>query len=144
MIQNFPRTTLETLLAFFNRCWEAGTVPMAWKQATVFAVPKAGKPPSSPNSYRPISLTPHVGKIYERMIKYRLEYHLEKNNIIPTIQSGFQRGRGCSDHVVKISAHVKKALAKRRTVLAAFYDVQRAYDSVWHGRLLKKTCRTLV
>ena len=113
-------------------------MPAAWKQATVVAVPKAGKPPSNPSSYRPISLTSHLGKIYERLIKCRLEYHLQKENVIPLNQAGFQRGRGCSDHVMKLSAHIKKALAKRRTVLSAFYDVQRAYDSVWHGRLLQK------
>ena len=138
MIQRFPGATLECLLSFFNRCWDAGTMPAAWKQATVVAVPKAGKPPSNPSSYRPISLTPHLGKIYERLIKCRLEYHLQKENVIPLNQAGFQRGRGCSDHLMKLSAHVKKALAKRRTVLSAFYDVQRAYDSVWHGRLLQK------
>ena len=138
MIQHFPGKTLEALLSFFNHCWDTGTVPAAWKQATVIAVPKAGKNPSNPNSYRPISLTPHLGKIYERIVKARLEHHLQKNNIIPVLQAGFQRGRGCSDHIVKLSAHVKKALAKRRTTLAAFYDVHRAYDSVWHGRLLSK------
>ena len=141
MIQHFPSKMIEHLLAFYNRCWEAGTVPAAWKQATVVAVPKAGKPPSSPSSYRPISLTPHLGKIYERMIKARLEHHLCKEHVIPNIQAGFQRGRGCSDHLVKLSAHVKRALAKRRTTLAAFYDVHRAYDSVWHGRLLSKLAK---
>ena len=138
MIQHFPDRTLNVMLSIFNRCWQAGTVPAAWKQATVVAVPKAGKPPSNPSSYRPISLTPHLGKLYERMVKSRLEYHLQKNNIIPVLQAGFQQGRGCSDNAVKLSAHVKKALAKRRTTLAAFYDVHRAYDTVWHGRLLSK------
>ena len=138
MIQHFSRSTLSELLAFFNRCWEEGVVPGAWKQAIVVAVPKSGKPPSNPGSYRPISLTPHLGKIYERLVKIRLEYFLEKNKIIPPLQAGFKRGRGCIDHLVKISAHVKKALAKRRTVLAAFYDIKRAYDTVWHCRLLRK------
>ena len=141
MIQHFPNKTIEYLLCFFNRCYNAGVVPVAWKQATVVAIPKTGKPPSCPKSYRPISLTPHLGKVYERLVKNRLEYHLLKNKTIPLMQAGFQRGRGCTDHIVKISSYIKKSMAKRKTVLSAFYDVYRAYDSVWHGRLLSKLAK---
>jgi hypothetical protein len=114
MIQKFPMKTLQELLELFNRCWTSGTVPQSWKQATVSAVPKQGKPPSDPRSYRPISLTPHLSKIYERMVKARMEFHLEKHKIIPASQAGFKRGRGCVDHIVKITAHAKRSLAKNR------------------------------
>lgn len=138
MIQKFPQRTLSALLALFQRCWDQGTVPSSWKHATVISILKQGKPASNPSSYRPISLTPHVCKLFERMVKVRLDFHLNKHGIIPATQAGFRRGRGCSDHLVKLTAHVKRALAKRKTVLSTFYDVRRAYDTVWHGRLLRK------
>jgi hypothetical protein len=116
-------------------------MPAAWKQATVLALPKQGKPPSNPASYRPISLTPHLGKLYERLIKARLEFFLEKNKVIPVFQAGFRKNRGCTDHTVKLASHVKKALIRKRAVFATFFDIRRAYDSVWHGLFLDKLKR---
>ena len=69
MIQQLPDIAKSELLHLFHRCWILGTMPDAWKQATIMALPKQGKPPNSPSSYRPISLTPHIGKLYGRIIR---------------------------------------------------------------------------
>ncbi|KAL8559997.1 hypothetical protein ACOMHN_041468 [Nucella lapillus] len=84
----------------FQSCWTSGSIPMDWKKATVTAIPKDGKPPQQPFSYRPIALTPHLGKLYERVLKNRLDYHLEKNDILPLFQASFRKGRNCMKHVV--------------------------------------------
>ena len=138
MIQQLPNTFLEILLDFFEACWESGAMPKAWKEAQVIAIHKEGKPRKDPNSYRPISLTPHLGKVYERIIKTRLEFYLEKHGIIPVCQAGFRKGRSCTDHIVKLTAHMRKAISSNRTMLATFFDVKRAFDTVWHSKLLDK------
>ena len=133
-----PENVLTELLGIYNRCWERGEVPKQWKTADVVPILKTGKQKCDPSSYRPISLTPHLGKLYERLIKTRLEFHLEKNSIIPSFQAGFRKGRGCVDHLVKLTAHVKKSLKRNKPTLATFFDVKRAFDSVWIGKLLQK------
>lgn len=138
MIKKFPGKTKAVLLNFFNHLWNTGTLPSAWKEAQVSAIPKQGKPKKDPKSYRPISLTPHISKVYERLVKNRFEYFLEKNRLLPTCQSGFRRGRSCIENLVKLSSHVKRAMMRRRPVLATFYDIKRAYDTVWHQKLLLK------
>ena len=138
MIQQLPNSFLEILLDFFEICWESGNIPHAWKEAQVIAIHKPGKPKKDPSSYRPISLTPHLGKVYERIIKMRLESFLEKHNIIPVCQAGFRKGRSCTDHIVKLTAHMRKAISTNRTLLATFFDVKRAFDTVWHSKLLHK------
>lgn len=138
MIQHLPNNFLDILLDFFETCWESGTIPKAWKEAQVIAIHKQGKPKKDPTSYRPISLTPHLGKIYERIIKARLEFYLDKHGIIPVCQAGFRKGRSCTDHIVKLTAHMRKAISSNRTLLATFFDVKRAFDTVWHSKLLDK------
>lgn len=138
MIKHFPQCTIENLLALYNECWSQGVVPVDWKSAEVIPILKPGKPAKKPDSYRPIALTPHLGKLYERIIKARLEFFLESKSIIPLFQAGFRRGRGCSDHIVKLASHVKRAFAKRRFVAATFFDVRRAFDTVWHPLLIQK------
>ena len=138
MIRQLPEKAKLELLRLYQFCWAHGTIPAVWKEATVMALPKQGKPPSNPSSYRPISLTPHSGKLYERIIKNRLEYFLEKNRIIPKLQAGFRKKRGCTDHIVKLTSHIKRALIRKRAVFATFFDIKAAYDSVWHALFLNK------
>ena len=43
-----------------------------------------------------------------------------------------------SDHRVRLGARVRRARLRRRALYSCFFDVRRAYDTVWHGRLLRK------
>ena len=72
---------IEILLEFYQTCRQSGTIPVAWKDALVIVIPKEGKPRHLPTSYRPIALTPHQGKVYERLVKNRLEYLIEKSSM---------------------------------------------------------------
>ena len=40
----------------------------AWKEALVVAIPKEGKPRHLPTSYSPVALTPHLGKVYQKLV----------------------------------------------------------------------------
>jgi ribonuclease HI len=138
MITHFPDTFLKVLLQFFQTCWSSGIVPSSWKDAIVIGIPKPGRPKHLASSYRPISLTPHISKLYERIVKVRLEQMLENNNIIPTCQAGFRKNRRCMEHVVHLIEHVKRATCNKQTTVATFFDIKRAFDSVWHAKLLNK------
>ena len=63
---------------------------------------------------------------------------MRKKNIFPTCQDGFRKGRCTSDNLVKLTAQIKKQFSKRKSTLATFFDIRKAYDSVWHDRLLYK------
>ena len=138
MLREVPESSLKTVLGFFQRCWEGGAVPSGWKHAVVVPIHKHGKPKKELGSYRPISLTSQLGKVFERVIKHRLEYYCESKKVFPACQAGFRRGRGVTDHLVKLGEHVGRALGKRKVLLSCFFDVSRAYDQVWHAKLLQK------
>ena len=138
MLREVPESFLKTVLGFFQRCWEGGAVPSGWKHAVVVPIHKHGKPRKELGSYRPISLTSHLGKVFERVVKHRLEYFCESKKVFPACQAGFRRGRGVTDHLVKLGEHVGRALGKRKVLLSCFFDVSRAYDQVWHAKLLQK------
>ena len=106
MLREAPESFLKILLDFFQRCWDGGTISAAWKHAIVVPIHKHGKPRNELSSYRPISLTSHLGKVYERVIKNRLEYHCESKKVFPVCQAGFRRARGVTDYLVKLGEHV--------------------------------------
>ena len=62
-------------------------MPKIWKEAKIIMIPKMCGMCSDPEKYRPISLTSCLGKLVERLIKARLYYFLEKNNLISSKQS---------------------------------------------------------
>ncbi|KAL8574697.1 hypothetical protein ACOMHN_055762 [Nucella lapillus] len=140
MIRRFPEPALRMLHTFFQTCWTTGNIPKDWKKATVVAIPQNGKPPQQTSSYRPIALTPHLGKVYERVLKNKLDHHLEKNEILPLCQAGFRKGRNCMEHVVRLIEDTKKwsLKGKNKKTVATFFDIKKAFDSVWHAKLLNK------
>ena len=62
LVHRFQESMTEMLLDFYQTCWESGTILVALKDALVIAIPKEGKPRHLLTCYRPIALTPHLGK----------------------------------------------------------------------------------
>ena len=138
MLSHLPKRWVGLLHQLFLKCWESGVLPSVWKKSIITPILKPSKPRYDPSSYRPISLTSHVGKVMEKIVLKRLTYYCDKNKIIPNVQAGFRKGRSTIDHLVKLSTNIKRQFAKRKSVLATFFDVQKAYDRIWHPRLLFK------
>ena len=139
IINKLPNKIKAVYLDLFNKCLQKNYIPKTWKVAEVFTLLKHGKPADDPDSYRPISLTPHSGKIFERIINARLVHFLEQNNIIPKEQAGFRRFRCTTDNLTYLTERMKKTLRhKNKHMFTTFFDVKKAFDRVWHVKLLEQ------
>ena len=126
------------LASLFNLLFSTGYFPDSWKEASIKMLPKEGKDKTKVNSYRPISLTSCVSKLYETIIKTRLEKKLSrimKDNIE---QAGYKKKRGSQEHLVHLTEQIHYAFKTRKCVAAAFLDVRGAFDRVWAGGLIFK------
>ncbi|KAL4104244.1 hypothetical protein QTP88_019553 [Uroleucon formosanum] len=74
-------------------------------QSLLAVLPKGNKPLDQPSSYRPICLLNTIGKVFERIIKKRLEAHLEVTRGISSHQFGFMKGRSTID-AIKMATNV--------------------------------------
>jgi hypothetical protein len=54
--KHLPKIAIEAVTIIFNNCLQVHHFPPAWKYATTIMIPKPGKDPTNPQSYRPISL----------------------------------------------------------------------------------------
>jgi len=129
MFSGMGEVALGRLLRLYNRVWEDGQLPKSWKEAVVIPIRKPGKDPTKPTSYRPIALTSHVCKVMERMIMDRLVYFLEKRELITW---------GTMDPVLCLEDEIRKAQVNKETVVAVFFDVEKAYDMMWKEGLMIK------
>ena len=93
---------LSNLLDIFNSSFHLADCPQVWKNAIIIPLLKSGKPAGELKSYRPISLTSCVVKLFERMFADRLIHLAETNNWLHSAQAGFRRGRSCEDQILRM------------------------------------------
>ena len=126
------------LAKLFTSSIQLGYIPTAWKIATLRMLLKPDKLPSLTTSYRPISLISSIMKLFERVIEKRLRSHLERIGFINKHQSGFRRAKSTDDHLFRLSQSIMESFNKGEHVVAAFLDVEKAFDNVWHNGLRYK------
>ena len=141
MLKHLPRSELNFLLYIFNLSRSSRSFPSIWKTSSIIPIHKMGKPLDSPASFRPISLTSCVSKLFERIILSRLLFFLESNSILSPRQAGFRPGRSTLDHILYLSQSISDGFNKprpgSRTILSTI-DFSKAFDSVWHPALFHK------
>ena len=99
---------------------------------------KPDKLPSFTTSYRPISLMSSIKKLFERVIEQRLRSHLEKIGFLNKHQPGFRRAKSTDDYLFRLSQSIMESFNRGEHAVAAFLDVEKAFDNVWRNRLRHK------
>ena len=74
-------------------------------------------------------------KLFERIIEQRLRPQLEHVGFISKHQSGFCRAKSTDDHLFRLSQSIMESFNRGQHVVAAFLDVEKAFDNVWHDGL---------
>jgi hypothetical protein len=87
--------------------------PIIWKHAVVIVIRKVGKPKNIALSYRPISLLPTLGKLFEKLILFRIWLILHEHQIIPTTQFGFRPEYSTIHQVHRLIDSIASALERR-------------------------------
>lgn len=141
LIKHLPIVGVHLLLIVFKFCLNNLYFPHQWKIAKTIPIPKAGKDRKLITSYRPIALLSCIGKVFERIIHTRLSTAMEDLKCIPDFQFGFRRGHSTTHALGYLIGHTRLALRARKTTASLFFDVAKAFDSVWHNGLLCKMIR---
>lgn len=141
MVRELPERYFMILSRIFNAILRVGAYPECWKTARVIMVPKKGKDPTKPDSYRPISLLPILSKVFERALLVKLRPALQ--TVIPDHQFGFREKHNTVEQVHRVVSVIQNAFESKRYCSAAFIDISQAFDRVWHDGLITKIERLL-
>ena len=92
------------------------------------------------NSYRPISLLPIFGKIFEKIMFNRVYKFLLEERLLNPNQSGFRPSDSCINQLVAITHETFEAFDCNPPleVRSVFLDISKAFDKVWHEGLIYK------
>ena len=78
-------------------------------------------------------------KLFKRVIEQRLRCYLEDIGFINKYWSGFRQAKSTDDHLFRRSQSVMESFNRREHVVAAFLDVEKAFDNVWNNGLRYKS-----
>ena len=120
MLKHLPRSGMDFLLHIFNLSQSSHSFLSIWMTSSIIPIHKMRKLLDSPASFRPISLTSYVSKLFERIILSRLLFFLESNCILIPRQAGFHPGQSTLDQILYLSQCISDRFNKPRPALRRF------------------------
>ena len=98
----------EPLETIFRQALLTGVFPSEWKKGNIVPVHKKSDKQNIKN-YRPVSLLPICGKIFERLIFNEMFKFFTPNNLISPNQLGFKHGDSCINQLLSITHKIYKS-----------------------------------
>ena len=131
------------LTHMFNLSMSTGIIPSQFKRALIKPIPKINLPKTH-SDYRPISLTPILSRILDKLVvKYYL-YPLFYNPLVnPTFsdQFAFRPSGSTQAALISIIHHITHLLATNCYVRIIALDFTKAFDTVRHATILTKLAK---
>jgi len=98
----------------FTQSLTEGVFPSCWKVQKLLLLPKPGKPPEEPSSFRPICLIDGSGKLLEKLVCIRLERAIADAGDLSRSQFGFRKARSTVDAVNRVVEIAAQAIEGTR------------------------------
>lgn len=136
LLMTLPHS-LDTISAIVNLSITTSIFPDLWKVAVVRPLPKNNNP-TDVKDLRPISILPCASKILERVVCQQMTDFLEKNKVLPEVQSGFRKGRSTTTALLDVTDNILAAQDEGMCTLLVLLDFSRAFDSINTTLLLSK------
>ena len=136
IIKSCKNSLSKAFTILWKSSFESGSIPQWFKNQTIAPVYKKDSK-LIPSNYRPISLTSHVIKIFERVIRKNLVKYLEENQLLSKTQHGFRKGRSCLTQLLKHYDSILDNYLDNAETDIIYLDFLKASDKVDHNLLLK-------
>lgn len=122
------------LSSIFTAIINIGYIPTSFRRGMVIPLLKKGKDPLTMTSYRGITVTSTVGKLFEHIILQR-RLHVAKQH---ELQYSFTEGRSPNMASLLCTEAIAEATDNKVPVFMAALDSQKAFDVVDHQILKEK------
>ena len=79
-------------------------------------------------NYRPIALTSHIIKVFEKVIRNHVTTHLTKNKLLNENQHGFRSDRPCLSELLEHYDTILSYLEEGLNIDVIYLDFAKAFD----------------
>lgn len=130
MLQQSIERTWQWLAAILEASFRLGHISIKWRKVNVVFIPKAGKMcHNTAKDFRPISLSSFMLKTAERLIDYEVRSHLNMD-LLASTQHAYWKGRSTETALHSVVSAIEDTLEKKEFALAAFLDIEGAFNNV--------------
>ena len=132
------RTVLSRpLFIIWRKSLDTGQIPRFLKTAHIIPIHKGGSR-GIPKNYRPVALTSHLIKVFEKVVRKCIIEYMEKHKLFNLSQHGFRQGRSCLSQLIAHYDCILELLEKGGNVDVIYIDFAKAFDKVDFGITLQK------
>ena len=89
-------------------------------------------------NYRPVALTSHLVKVFEKVVRKHIVQHLETRNSFNPSQHGFRSGRSCLSKLLNHYEQILTQLEEGYNVDVIYLDFAKAFDKLDFNVTLSK------
>ena len=137
MLQRCGRVIIPFITEIFRASLTLNYIPTNWRKTRVIFIPKAGKRDKTlPKAFRPISLTSIMLKIMEKLIDYHIKSTYLKTSPLSRYQFAYRSNMSTVDAIHMLTTKIAKSIDTKEIALAAFLDIEGAFDNVSHHSML--------
>ncbi|GBN10805.1 hypothetical protein AVEN_239881-1 [Araneus ventricosus] len=122
-----------------NKCLDLKKFPTPFKTGLIVLFHKKGKENNSITSYRPISLLPILRKLLEKLLLQRVNFTINKQNVLHLHQFGFREGKSTNHALRKLLDVIEE---REHYVIVISLDIQGAMDNLKYD-IIRKELRKL-
>ena len=140
LLKSCAKELCEPIRLIWSESFERGEVPKFYKDTYITPLYKKGDRARAVN-YRPVALTSHIIKVYERILRGMMVSFIEKNGLLCDNQHGFRSGRSCLTQLLSHVDDIVQGLVKNADTDAIYLDFAKAFDEVDHRLLIMKLRR---
>lgn len=137
LLHNFRKLYATPIYLLWRKSLDSGEMPEGVNLAFITPIFKGGEK-SQPVNYRPIALTSHLTKTFERVLRKAIIEHLATNNLINRSQHGFIAKRSTMTQLIEYYTRILDCLADKGQVDAVYLDFSKAFDKCDHGVISHK------
>ena len=125
------------LCMLWRKSLTENTIPDTLKRTFILPKHKDGNK-AEPKNYRPIALTSHIIKIFEKIMRNNIVNFLEEHQLFNNSQHGFRSGRSCLSQLLLHYDKIITLMEEGKNVDVIYLDFSKAFDKVDFKIVLKK------
>ena len=137
LLKTLSKELSHPLYTLWRGSVDQGVIPADLLLVLISPIHKGGSR-GTPANYRPVALTSHITKVFERVIRRRLVDYLEQNSFLPEEQHGFRSKRSCLTQLLAFWDRIIEKMEEGNGVDVIYTDFAKAFDKCETGVLLHK------
>ena len=137
LLKDYVKEIAPALCLLWRKSLDTGIMPDGTNLAHITPIFKGGAK-CEPVNYRPVALTNHITKAFEKILKHEIVMDQSKHQYLNNTQHGFRSGRSTLTNLIEYYESILLLLQHHQDVDSIYLDYSKAFDKCDHNIILRK------